>query len=134
MPVSDYKILIVDDEEDILEIVGFNLRKAGYQVYTANSANIALELAKKLIPQVIILDIMMFGKDGIELCIEIRKIPFLSDSIISFFTARSEIELKELALGCGAHDYITKPIRPNELVNRVHELVRLYISSPSSKH
>lgn len=134
MSESEYKILIVDDEEDILEIVGFNLRKAGYQVYTAPTAIIALEIAKIHIPHIIILDIMMPGKDGIALCAEIRKIPYLSDSIISFFTARSEIEIKELALGCGAHDYITKPIRPNELVNRVHELVRLYISSPSSKH
>jgi two-component system alkaline phosphatase synthesis response regulator PhoP len=134
MPVSDYKILIVDDEEDILEIVGFNLRKAGYKVYTAPTADIAIEIAKIHIPHIIILDIMMPGIDGIELCREIRKISYLKDSIISFFTARSEIELKELALGCGAHDYITKPIRPNDLVNKVHELVRLYISSPSSKH
>jgi two-component system alkaline phosphatase synthesis response regulator PhoP len=85
-------------------------------------------------PDIVFLDIQMPGKDGIELCLEIRKIPYLSDSIISFFTARSESEIKEQALDCGAQGYITKPIRPGELINKIHELVQLFIYSPSSKH
>jgi two-component system alkaline phosphatase synthesis response regulator PhoP len=132
MPNS-YKILIVDDEEDILEIVGFNLRREGYEVYSALNADKAMELATRHIPHLIMLDIMMPGKDGIELCKEIRNIPFLTDTIITFLTARSEEEIRNTAMGCGADDYITKPIRPRELVGKVSELIQLYLTKPARR-
>jgi len=131
---NGYKILIVDDEEDILEIVGFNLRKEGYEVYTALNADCALDLAKRYIPHLIILDIMMPGMDGIELCKEIRNISYLKDSIIAFLTARSEEEIKNIAIASGADDYITKPIRPRELVGKVNELIKLFLSKPAKRY
>jgi two-component system, OmpR family, alkaline phosphatase synthesis response regulator PhoP len=130
---NGYKILIVDDEEDILEIVGFNLRKEGYDVYTALNADKAMELAMRHIPHLIMLDIMMPGKDGIELCKDIRDIPFLADSIITFLTARSEAEIKSNAMSSGADDYITKPIRPRELVDKVNDLIHLFLTKPARK-
>ena len=116
-------ILLVDDEQDILEIVGYNLSAEGYKVITANDGNEAVKLAKKKKPQLIILDVMMPEMDGIEACEHIRKIPDL-DTIITFFTARGEDYSMLAGFDAGADDYITKPIKPKVLVSKVNALLR----------
>ncbi len=90
MELKENKILIVDDEDDILEFVGYNLRKEGYNVLTANNGHDAIRIAREQLPQLIILDIMMPGMDGIETCRELRLIPSLNKSIIAFFTAETK--------------------------------------------
>jgi two-component system alkaline phosphatase synthesis response regulator PhoP len=120
------KILIVDDEEDILEFVSYNLRKEGYQLFTAQNGKEAIRLATTHIPHLILLDVMMPGMDGIETCREIRKIPELQSCIIAFFTARNEDYSLIAGLDAGADDYITKPIRPRVLVSKVAALLRRY--------
>lgn len=116
-------ILLVDDEQDILEIVGYNLSAEGYKVITANDGKEAVKLAKKKKPQLIILDVMMPEMDGIEACEHIRKIPDL-DTIITFFTARGEDYSMLAGFDAGADDYITKPIKPKVLVSKVNALLR----------
>ena len=124
MTNSKIKILLVDDDPDILEIVGYNLRNSDYQVVTAENGLQAIEFAKKEIPQLIILDVMMPKMDGIEACEEIRKIPALSNTIITFLTARSEDYSQMAGFEAGADDYITKPIRPKVLLSKVKALLR----------
>jgi two-component system, OmpR family, alkaline phosphatase synthesis response regulator PhoP len=124
MDNSDYTILIVDDEDDILEFVGYNLKKEGYQVITATNGNEAIELAKEKIPQLIILDIMMPGIDGIETCIQMREIESLKNTVITFFTARNEDYSQIAGFEAGADDYITKPIKPRLLTSKVAALLR----------
>lgn len=126
MDNSDYTILIVDDEDDILEFVGYNLKKEGYQVITATNGNEAIELAKEKIPQLIILDIMMPGIDGIETCIQMREIDSLKNTVITFFTARNEDYSQIAGFEAGADDYITKPIKPRLLTSKVAALLRRY--------
>lgn len=124
MKKRDIKILLVDDEPDILEIVGYNLSSEGYQVVTAENGVEAVKLAKKEKPQLIILDVMMPEMDGIEACEQIRKIPDLSDTIITFLTARGEDYSQMAGFDAGADDYITKPIKPKVLVSKVKALLR----------
>ncbi|CAI8250617.1 MAG: Alkaline phosphatase synthesis transcriptional regulatory protein PhoP [Polaribacter sp. SA4-10] len=124
MNKSDIKILLVDDEPDILEIVGYNLRNEGYQVFTASNGIEAVKSAKKNIPQLILLDIMMPEMDGIEACEKIRKIKSLDNVIISFLTARGEDYSQVAGFEAGADDYITKPIKPKVLVSKVKSLLR----------
>ncbi len=124
MNKSDIKILLVDDEPDILEIVGYNLRNEGYQVFTASNGIEAVKSAKKNIPQLILLDIMMPEMDGIEACEKIRKIKSLDNVIISFLTARGEDYSQVAGYEAGADDYITKPIKPKVLVSKVKSLLR----------
>ncbi|MDA9339476.1 response regulator transcription factor [Polaribacter sp.] len=124
MNKSDIKILLVDDEPDILEIVGYNLRNEGYQVFTASNGIEAVKSAKKNIPQLILLDIMMPQMDGIEACEKIRKIKSLDNVIISFLTARGEDYSQVAGFEAGADDYITKPIKPKVLVSKVKSLLR----------
>tara|TARA_B110000091_G_C13737615_1_gene441854 strand:+ start:34 stop:726 length:693 start_codon:yes stop_codon:yes gene_type:complete len=124
MNKSDIKILLVDDEPDILEIVGYNLRNEGYQVFTASNGNEAVKSAKKNTPQLILLDIMMPEMDGIEACEKIRKIKSLDNVIISFLTARGEDYSQVAGFEAGADDYITKPIKPKVLVSKVKSLLR----------
>src|SRR5664279_4331241 len=124
MSNSDYVVLIVDDEDDILEFVGYNLRKEGYEVITATNGNDAIQLAKEKTPQLIILDIMMPGIDGIETCIQMREIDSLKNSIITFFTARNEDYSQIAGFEAGADDYITKPIKPRLLTSKVAALLR----------
>lgn len=121
---SKIKILLVDDDPDILEIVGYNLRNAEYQVVTAENGLQAIQIAKKENPQLIILDVMMPKMDGIEACEEIRKIPSLSNTIITFLTARSEDYSQMAGFEAGADDYIAKPIRPKVLLSKVKALLR----------
>jgi two-component system alkaline phosphatase synthesis response regulator PhoP len=124
MEPNENKILIVDDEDDILEFVGYNLRKEGYNVLTANNGRDAIKIAKEQLPQLIILDIMMPEMDGIETCRELRVIPSLNKSIITFFTARSEEYSLIAGYEAGADDYITKPVKPRVLVSKVNALLR----------
>jgi two-component system alkaline phosphatase synthesis response regulator PhoP len=124
MKKKDIKILLVDDEQDILEIVGYNLSQEGYQIVTATNGKEAIAKAKKELPQLIIMDVMMPEMDGMEACENIRKLPELSNVIITFLTARSEDYSQVAGFDAGADDYITKPIKPKLLVSKVKALLR----------
>ncbi|GGK22835.1 DNA-binding response regulator [Yeosuana aromativorans] len=126
MNKKDIKILLVDDEPDILEIVGYNLSNEGYQVITAENGLEAVKKAKKELPHLIILDVMMPEMDGIEACEIIRKNPDLKDCIITFLTARGEDYSQVAGFDAGADDYITKPIKPKVLVSKVKALLRRF--------
>ena len=126
MKEKDIKILLVDDEPDILEIVGYNLSSEGYQVITAANGQEGVEKAKKELPHLIILDLMMPEMDGIEACEIIRKNPDLKNTIITFLTARGEDYSQVAGFDAGADDYITKPIKPKVLVSKVKALLRRY--------
>ena len=124
MKKKDIKILLVDDEPDILEIVGYNLSQEGYQISTAINGKDAIAKAKKVLPHLIIMDVMMPEMDGMEACENIRKLPELSHVIITFLTARSEDYSQVAGFDAGADDYITKPIKPKLLVSKVKALLR----------
>ena len=124
MKKNEITILLVDDEPDILEIVGSQLTAEGFRVIPAENGKEALKLARKHLPQLIILDVMMPTMDGIEACQELRKIPELNQTLISFFTARGEDYSHMAGFEAGADDYITKPIRPKVLVSKIKALLR----------
>ena len=124
MKNSDIKILLVDDEPDILEIVGYNLKSEGYKIFTAKNGVEAIKVAKKEIPNLIILDIMMPEMDGIEACEKIRATKELENVLITFFTARGEDYSQVAGFDVGADDYITKPIKPKLLVSKIKALLR----------
>ena len=124
MNTSDIKILLVDDEPDILEIVGYNLKSEGYAVKTASNGLEAIETGKTFKPHLIILDVMMPEMDGIEACERLRKLPELNHSIITFLTARGEDYSQVAGFDAGADDYITKPVKPKVLVSKVKALLR----------
>jgi two-component system alkaline phosphatase synthesis response regulator PhoP len=118
------KILIADDEPDILEIIQFNLQAEGYKVVTAKNGDEAIEQAKKHQPDLIILDIMMPGKNGIEVCNILRLQPLFKDTLIVFLTALNDEGTEIKSLETGADDYLTKPISPKVLVSKITELFR----------
>jgi len=118
------QILIADDEPDILEIVSYNLSKEGYEVYTAKDGNEAIERAKQLHPDLIILDIMMPKKTGVEVCEILRSQPIFQDTLIIFLTALSDEASQIKGLETGADDYVNKPISPKVLISRVNALFR----------
>lgn len=124
MKKKDIKILLVDDEKDILEIVGYNLQLEGYQIFTASNGLEAVETAQKELPHLILMDVMMPKMDGMEATEVIRRIPELSNVIIAFFTARGEEYSQVAGFEAGADDYITKPIKPKLLVSKVKALLR----------
>ncbi|MBG6131892.1 two-component system alkaline phosphatase synthesis response regulator PhoP [Aquimarina sp. EL_43] len=132
MNKKDITILLVDDEPDILEIVGYNLTAEGYTVITAENGVEAVKAAKKKKPHLIILDVMMPEMDGIEACEHIRKLPDLQNTIITFLTARGEDYSQVAGFDAGADDYITKPIRPKVLVSKVKALLRRLKEEESS--
>ena len=121
---DNIKILVVDDEEDILEFLGYNLRAEGYDVIVADNGVLAIELAKQQQPSLIILDVQMPDMDGITTCENIREISSLKDTVVTFLTARSEDYSQIAGFEAGADDYITKPIRPKVLVSRVKALLK----------
>ena len=121
---KNYKILVVDDETDILDLLEYNLTKEGYKVKTASSGKKALELASKFHPDLILLDIMMPNQDGVEICRQIRTVTELHSAHIIFLTARSEEYSEVAAFESGADDYITKPIKPRALMSRIQALFR----------
>ena len=118
------KILLVDDEADILEIVGYNLKKEGYEISTADNGKDAIKIAKKENPDLIILDVMMPEMDGMETCYQMRNIPSLKDTLITFLTARGEDYSQIAGFDAGADDYITKPVKPRVLVSKVKAILR----------
>jgi two-component system alkaline phosphatase synthesis response regulator PhoP len=126
MSKSKAKILLVDDEPDILEIVGFNLSQEGYRIVTAANGKEAISKAKAELPNLIIMDVMMPEMDGIEACETIRKIPELENVIITFLTARNEDYTQVAGFDAGADDYISKPIKPKLLVSKVNALLRRF--------
>lgn len=126
MKKKDITILLVDDEPDILEIVRYNLTSEGYTVETAENGIEAIAQAKKVKPQLIIMDVMMPKMDGIEACEKIRSIPELSETVITFLTARGEDYSQMAGFEAGADDYITKPIKPKVLVSKVKALLRRF--------
>ncbi len=129
MSASQFRILVVDDEEDILEFVSYNLRKEGYTVETAANGRLGLEVADRFKPHMIILDIMMPELDGVETCRELRANPKYNDTVIVFLTARSEDYSQIAGLDMGGDDYVTKPIRPRVLLSRIAALLRRHPDS-----
>jgi two-component system alkaline phosphatase synthesis response regulator PhoP len=119
-----HKVLVVDDEEPILELLKYNLEKSGYEVKTAIDGSRAVEIARKFIPDLVLLDIMMPKMDGVETCRLIREIPEMQKSFVVFLTARSEEYSEVAAFDVGADDYITKPIKPRALMSRISALFR----------
>lgn len=129
MSVVKQKILIVDDEPDIVELIEYNLKKEGYQVSTASNGHEGINIAKKILPDLIILDIMMPKMDGIEACRIMRALPEFKNTFMVFLTARSE-EYSEIAgFNVGADDYIAKPIKPRALISRINAILRRNSSS-----
>ena len=121
---NPYKILVVDDEEDILEFIDYNLKKEGYQVFLAQNGKDAIASAKKNKPDLILLDVMMPVMDGIETCKQIKSDPVFAKTFVVFLTARSE-EYSEIAgFQAGADDYIAKPIKPRVLITRLNAILR----------
>jgi two-component system alkaline phosphatase synthesis response regulator PhoP len=119
-----HKVLVVDDEEPILELLKYNLEKSGYEVRTAIDGMKAIEIAKKFIPDLVLLDIMMPKMDGVETCRIIRDLPELQKTFVVFLTARSEEYSEVAAFDVGADDYIMKPIKPRALMSRISALFR----------
>lgn len=121
---TEYTILLVDDEPDILEFLGYNLKREGFAVLTAGNGKEAIKKAKQENPHLIVLDVMMPEMDGIETCMELRKIPALSKTLIMFLTARNEDYSQIAGLDAGADDYVAKPIKPRVFISRVNALLR----------
>ena len=121
---SEYKILLVDDEPDIIEFLGDNLSKEGYQVYSTGNGKDGVAMAKKVLPHLVILDVMMPGQDGIETCREIRNTEELRNVLITFLTARHEDYSQIAGFDAGADDYINKPIKPRVLLYRIAAMLR----------
>ncbi len=131
MDNSDYRLLLVDDEPDILEFLSYNLRKEGFQVFTSTNGHDALRLANEVKPHLVLLDVMMPEMDGIEVCEEIRRNERLSNVIIAFLTARGEDYSQIAGFEAGGDDYITKPVKPKVLVSRLKALLKRIDSNPS---
>jgi len=121
---SRYRILLVDDERDILEFISYNLKKEKYEVYTADNGSEAIQLADELVPHLVLLDVMMPGMDGMETCEEMRKNAKLNNTLIAFLTARGEDYSQIAGFEVGGDDYITKPIKPKVLLSRIKALLK----------
>ena len=126
MEKEQIKILLVDDEPDIIEIIKFNLEKKGYKIYTASDGVEAIKISEKIVPHLIIIDVMMPNMDGIETCEQLRKDNRFSNTIIMFLSARGEDFSYVAAFEAGADDYVTKPIKPKVLVSKVKALLRRF--------
>ncbi|MBS3769578.1 MAG: response regulator transcription factor [Bacteroidales bacterium] len=126
MENNSHKILLVDDEPDVLEFLGYNLKKAGYQVYSTQNGRDAIEKAKEIKPHLILLDVMMPEMDGIETCDKMRQNNDLQNTVIAFLTARGEDYSQIAGFEAGGDDYITKPIKPKVLLSRIKALLKRY--------
>ncbi|MEI6748225.1 MAG: response regulator transcription factor [Bacteroidales bacterium] len=126
MEPQHYRILLVDDEPDVVEFLSYNLKKEGYSIFAASNGKEAIITAKLNNPHLIILDVMMPEMDGIETCREIRQIPSLSGAIIVFLTARGEDYSQIAGFDAGADDYVAKPVKPRVLTSRVKALLRRF--------
>ena len=131
MNSNTYKILVVDDDPDIVELLKYNLSSEGYKVKSSSNGIQAVSLAREFIPDLTILDIMMPNMDGVETCRQIRSIPELANKFIIFLTARSEEYSEIAAFEMGADDYITKPIKPRALLSRINALFRREVKKDS---
>lgn len=129
MDNNNYKILLVDDEPDILEFLSYNIKREGYTVFTANNGKEAIAIAKRERPHLIILDVMMPDMDGIETCREMRALDGLKNVMIAFLTARNEDYSQIAGFEVGADDYINKPIKPRVLLSRIAALLRRHSNS-----
>lgn len=129
MNKEDIKILIVDDENDILEFLSYNLKREGYQVFVCDNGKDAIEKAKEILPQLILLDVMMPELDGIETCRQIRSQKILSETLIAFLTARNEDYSQIAGFDAGADDYINKPIKPRVLLSRISGILRRFLTN-----
>ncbi|MGW8314487.1 MAG: response regulator transcription factor [Bacteroidales bacterium] len=121
---SDFSILLVDDEKDILEFLSYNLRNEGFKIYTANNGREAVKMAGEVRPHLVLMDVMMPEMDGIEACAEIRENPLLEHTLVAFLTARGEDYSQIAGFEAGGDDYITKPVRPKVLVSRIKALLK----------
>ena len=124
MNSQEYKILIVDDESDIIEFLTYNLKREGFIIYSANNGKTAIELANRIVPHIILLDVMMPGMDGIEACEKLRENKTLDHTIIAFLTARGEDYSQVAGFEAGGDDYITKPVKPKVLISRIRALLK----------
>ncbi|MGC6533248.1 MAG: response regulator transcription factor [Flavobacteriales bacterium] len=131
--MSNHKILLVDDEQDILDLIGYNLEKEGFEVHMANNGREAIDIALRVIPDLILLDVMMPEMDGMETCMEMRERSQLDNSMIAFLTARGEDYSQIAGFDAGADDYINKPIKPRVLVSRVKALLRRHENSGANR-
>ena len=132
MTENRLKILLVDDEPDILEFMEYNLKKENYEVFKSTNGREAISIAKKIFPDLIILDIMMPEMEGIETCRTLRELPEFKNTMIAFLTARNEDYSQVAGFDVGADDYITKPIKPRVLISRINALFRRYQSNGTS--
>jgi two-component system alkaline phosphatase synthesis response regulator PhoP len=137
MENQEYKILIVDDEPDIVEFLSYNLKREGFAIYSATNGKMAIEIATNVIPHLILLDVMMPEMDGIETCERIRDNKSLDNVLIAFLTARGEDYSQVAGFDAGGDDYINKPIKPRVLISRIKALIKrvnwkddLPVSSP----
>lgn len=126
MQETDLSILLVDDESDVLEFLSYNLTREGYKVFKAKNGKDGIDIVKKSHPQLVILDVMMPGMDGIETCREIRNLPGGKDIVVIFLTARGEDFSQLAGFDAGADDYITKPIKPKLLISRLKAITRRF--------
>ncbi len=124
MDWSKYKILVVDDEKDIVDILSYNLQNEGFEVFTAHNGKEAVQLAAEVCPHLVMMDVMMPEMDGIEACEEIRNIPELENTLVVFLTARGEDYSQIAGFDAGGDDYVTKPVRPKVVVSRIKALLK----------
>ena len=124
MSEAKHKILIVDDEEDIVDMLQYNLVKEGFEVKTACNGLECIKIASEFIPDLVLLDVMMPELDGVEACVELRKIETLQNTIICFLTARTEDYSQIAGYDSGADDYVTKPVKPRVLISKIKALLR----------
>lgn len=127
------KIVIIDDENDILDILSYNLKKEGFQVFSASNGQLGIQICKEEKPDLVILDVMMPGMDGVEVCENLRKMPGLEKVLICFLTARNEDYSQIAGLDAGADDYISKPIKPRVFISRINALLRRKENSIQAK-
>ncbi len=126
MSKNNYRILLVDDEADIIEFLTYNLEREGFNIYSATNGEAAISLANEVKPHLILLDVMMPKMDGIETCEQIRSLPDLKDVLIAFLTARGEDYSQIAGFEAGGDDYITKPIKPKLLISKVKALLKRF--------
>jgi len=126
MSDTEIKILVVDDEQDIVEFLTYNLRKEGFKVFSANNGYEAIKEVQRVSPNLVLLDIMMPGMDGIETCEKLKENPLNKELLVVFLTARSEDYSQIAGFTAGADDYVNKPIKPKVLISRINAILRRY--------